>query len=121
MKPIINPWLIYMINTLDDVNFFIGLLLSVFFIMIFISIFIIWDAYEYEDEDGYAKSKKIFKKIIIGFIICLSLLVFIPSKETMYTMIVLDNVTPNNIQKFGENGKEIIDYIVKQVDKVVNK
>lgn len=48
-------------------------------------------------------------------------MLFIPSKETMYTMIVLDNVTSNNIQKFGENGKEIIEYIVKQVDKVVNK
>ena len=121
MNPIINPWLVYIISVVDNVKFFIALLLVIFFVIVPIFIFTIFDAYEYEDEDGYVKSKKGLKKIIIGLIICSSLMVFIPSKETMYTMIVLDNVTPNNVQKFGENGKEIIDYIVKQVDKVVNK
>lgn len=38
----------------------------------------------------------------------------------MYTMIVLDNVTTDNIQAIGKTGKDIIDYITDQIDKVVN-
>lgn len=38
----------------------------------------------------------------------------------MYTMIVLDNVTTDNIQAIGKTGKDIIDYITDQIDKIVN-
>lgn len=38
----------------------------------------------------------------------------------MYTMIVLDNVTTDNIQAIGKTGKDVIDYITDQIDKVVN-
>ena len=39
----------------------------------------------------------------------------------MYTMIVLDNVTTDNIQAIGKTGKDVVDYIVGQIDKVVNE
>ena len=39
----------------------------------------------------------------------------------MYTMIVLDNVTTDNIQAIGKTGKDMVDYIVDQIDKVVNE
>ena len=38
----------------------------------------------------------------------------------MYTMIVLDNVTTDNIQAIGKTSKDVIDYITDQIDKVVN-
>ena len=38
----------------------------------------------------------------------------------MYTMIVLDNVTTDNIQAIGKTGKDIIDYITDQINKIVN-
>ena len=38
----------------------------------------------------------------------------------MYTMIVLDNITMDNIQAIGKTGKDVIDYITDQIDKVVN-
>lgn len=38
----------------------------------------------------------------------------------MYTMIVLDNVTTDNVQAIGKTGKDVIDYITDQIDKVVN-
>lgn len=44
----------------------------------------------------------------------------IPSKDTMYTMLVLDNVTTDNIQTIGKTGKDVVDYITDQIDKVVN-
>lgn len=39
----------------------------------------------------------------------------------MYTMIVLDNVTTDNIQAIGKTGKDVVDYITDQIDKIVNK
>lgn len=38
----------------------------------------------------------------------------------MYAMLVLDNVTTDNIQAIGKTGKDAVDYIVNQIDKVVN-
>ena len=39
----------------------------------------------------------------------------------MYTMLVLENVTTENIQDIGKTGKDMVDYIVDQIDKVVNE
>lgn len=39
----------------------------------------------------------------------------------MYTMLVLENVTTDNIQAIGKTGKDVVDYITDQIDKVVNK
>lgn len=38
----------------------------------------------------------------------------------MYTMLVLDNVTTDNIQAIGKTGTDVVDYITDQIDKVVN-
>ena len=35
-------------------------------------------------------------------------------------MLVLDNVTTDNIQAIGKTGKDVVDYITDQIDKVVN-
>ena len=44
----------------------------------------------------------------------------IPSKETMYTMVTLEQVTPDNISVIGKTGENIIDYITEKIDQVVN-
>ena len=45
----------------------------------------------------------------------------VPSKDTMYVMLTLDNVTTDNIQAIGKTGKDVVDYITDQIDKIVNK
>ena len=35
-------------------------------------------------------------------------------------MLTLDNVTTNNIQTIGKTGKDVVDYITNQIDKIVN-
>lgn len=39
----------------------------------------------------------------------------------MYVMLTLDNVTTDNIQAIGKTGKDVVDYITDQIDKIVNK
>lgn len=123
MKPIISPWLIYLINLFGNLK---GLL-SVALILLgcaVVAFSIIWllCSMDYEqNDDPIVTCKKYLKKSVTWF--CVSSLLFtaIPSKDTMYTMLVLENVTTDNIQAIGKTGKDVVDYITDQIDKVVNK
>ena len=122
MKPIINPWSIYLIDLFDDLK---GLFSIALFLLgcVAVSLLIIWFFSSLDHKQDYepiVACKKNLKKSIIW--LCVSGLLFtvIPSKDTMYTMIVLDNITMDNIQAIGKTGKDVIDYITDQIDKVVN-
>lgn len=122
MKPIINPWLIYLINLFDNLNV---LLSAALFLLgcVVVTLLIIWffRSMDYkQNDDSIIVCKKYLKKSVIWF--CVSDLLFtaIPSKDTMYTMFVLENVTTDNIQAIGKTGKDVVDYITDQIDKVVN-
>ena len=122
MKPIINPWLIYLIDLFDDLKGLFSVALILLGCAAVVSS-IIWflSSMDYEqDEEPVVACKKYLKKSVIW--LCVSSLLFAvtPSKDTMYTMIVLDNVTTDNIQAVGKTGKDVIDYITDQIDKVVN-
>lgn len=43
-----------------------------------------------------------------------------PNTETIYTMAVVNEITPDNIQTIGKTGKDVVDYITDQIDKIVN-
>mgnify|MGYP004529342061 CR=1 FL=1 len=122
MKPIINPWLVYLIDLFDNLK---GLLTIALILLgcavVILSIIWFFSSIDYgQDEGPIVTCKKYLKKSVIW--LCISGLLFtvIPSKDTMYTMIVLDNVTTDNIQAIGKTGKDVIDYITDQIDKVVN-
>ena len=65
--------------------------------------------------------KSFMKKCAIASIISAVVLVITPSTETIYTMAVVKEITPDNIQAIGKTGKDMVDYIVDQIDKVVNE
>ena len=43
-----------------------------------------------------------------------------PNTETIYTMAAVNEITPDNIQTIGKTGKNVVDYITDQIDKIVN-
>ena len=122
MKPIINPWLVYLIDLFDNLKglFSIALILLGCAVVILSIIWFFSSLDHKQDYEPIVACKKNLKKSIIW--LCVSGLLFtvIPSKDTMYTMIVLDNITMDNIQAIGKTGKDVIDYITDQIDKVVN-
>lgn len=122
MKPTINPWLIYLIDLFDNFN---GLLTGALILLggAVVGLLLIWffSSMDYEQDDNpIITCKKYLKQSIIWFCISALLFTVIPSKDTMYAMLVLDNVTTDNIQAIGKTGKDAVDYIVNQIDKVVN-
>ena len=125
MKPIISPWLIYLIDLFDNLK---GLLTIALILLVcaIVVILIIWfvcfiDYHDERDDNVIIVCKKHLKKLIIWLGISGLLFTAIPSKDTMYTMLVLENVTTENIQDIGKTGKDMVDYIVDQIDKVVNE
>ncbi|WP_147603806.1 hypothetical protein [Blautia massiliensis (ex Durand et al. 2017)] len=115
MKPIISPWLIYFAELADSINMaFLFVTFIAFIIMAFAFI-------PYMDNKKDETLKQCLKKSFIWFCISVAIVVMTPSKDTVYTMVVLDNVTTGNIQAIGKTGKDVVDYITEQIDKVVNE
>lgn len=115
MKPIISPWMIYFAELADSINMaFLFVAFIAFILMAFAFI-------PYMDNKKDETLKQCLKKSFIWFCISVAIVVITPSKDTVYTMIVLDNVTTDNIQAIGKTGKDVVDYITDQIDKIVNE
>lgn len=123
MKPIISPWLIYLIDLVDKFQVIINIALVVLgFTIICLGIAWLLFSMEYDKDDSIIVTcKKYLKKSIIWVVISGLLFAVVPSKDTMYVMLTLDNVTTDNIQAIGKTGKDVVDYITDQIDKIVNK
>ena len=124
MKPIINPWIMYVIGLVNNINYiftagivflFIALIIAATFG--FIRLVVDYDNFDEFLED-YHTAVKWFKKGCISLIIAGIVMIFIPSEKTLYSMIVLENVTPNNIEIAGNTGKDVIDYLFDKIDQM---
>ena len=106
MKPIINPWLIYFASRADALG-------TLFLIVAIVAFVICLIGFDDLTRNGF----KLF--ISIG-IISMILTVLTPTTETVYTMMVVNEITPDNIQTIDKTGKDVVDYITDQIDKIVN-
>lgn len=115
MKPIISPWTIYFASRVDSLKILAECILICCIIAICIA-FIEGDI----DYGSVLTHKSFMKKCAIVSVISAVTLVITPSTETIYTMAVVNEITPDNIQAVGKTGKDVVDYITDQIDKVVN-
>lgn len=115
MKPIISPWLIYFASRADSLKILAGCILICYIIAICMA-FIEGDI----DYGSVLTHKSFMKKCAIVSVISAVALAITPSTETIYTMAVVNEITPDNIQAIGKTGKDVVDYITDQIDKVVN-
>ena len=114
MNPIISPWLIYFAELADSIN-------TTFLFVVWIAFIIMAFAFiPYMDNKKDETLKQCLKKSFIWFCISIAIVVITPSKDIVYTMVVLDNVTTDSIQAIGKTGKDVVDYITDQIDKIVN-
>lgn len=119
--PIISPWIFYLIsvfNVLKIILTIVSIALGFVVLVLLISLFCELDSHSY-NKQFFEECKwinKWFKKIAIGFIVILLLLVVIPSQQTMYTMLVADNVTYENVEIATDTIKDGVDYIFEKLD-----
>lgn len=123
---IINPWIFYVINVLVSLEDFLFIMALVAILAIAISyLFAMSEKQEIEDAKDRGKEKDTemynkliswFKKSVIAFVICSAIVIAIPAKETMYTMLVSSYVTTDNIKTATEVIKDSVDYIFEKIN-----
>ena len=115
MKPIINPWMFYLVDCLDGLKTLCILTVPVLVIVIGFLTVKIDDLGRGEEKE--LKSARRTRKIVILFSILLLIVIpFIPSKETCYKMMVASQITDNNIQKAEDTIKNSVDYIFEKIN-----
>lgn len=115
MKPIISPWLIYFASRADNLTTFFGVIAGICSIIAMGAFFAGLAGY-----DEPFKFRKTISKSIIGCVVMTIITIMTPNTETIYTMAAVNEITPDNIQTIGKTGKNVVDYITDQIDKVVN-
>lgn len=115
MKPIISPWLIYFASRADNLTTFFGVIAGICSIIAMGAFFAGLAGY-----DEPFKFRKTISKSIIGCAVMTIITIMTPNTETIYTMAVVNEITPDNIQTIGKTGKDVVDYITDQIDKIVN-
>lgn len=109
MKPIINPWIIYFAEVSEYLK---GMIFTTSVFVIFFTGIILLIAWINEKpEKEFIDLKKGSIKIICLAFIGITLATFIPSRQTLFKMVLLDNITTENIEGFKGGAKDLIDYI----------
>lgn len=115
MKPIISPWLIYSASRADNLTTFFGMIAGICGVIAMCALFAGLIGY-----NEPFKFRKTISKLIIGCVVMTIITIMTPNTETIYTMAVVNEITPDNIQTIGKTGKDVVDYITDQIDKIVN-
>ena len=115
MKPITSPWLIYSASRADNLTTFFGMIAGICGVIAMCALFAGLTGY-----NEPFKFRKTISKLIIGCVVMTIITIMTPNTETIYTMAVVNEITPDNIQTIGKTGKDVVDYITDQIDKIVN-
>lgn len=115
MEPIISPWLIYFASRANNLVTFLGVIAGICGSIAIGALFAGLAGY-----NEPFKFRKTISKSIIGCVVMTIITIMTPNTETIYTMAVVNEITPDNIQTIGKTGKDVVDYITDQIDKIVN-
>lgn len=113
--PIISPLWFYLAGVCGTVRFACAVLLILIPILMLI-VYAIGNAATSEtDREIYKKASPHYKDAVKAIAILFALEIFVPSKDTVYTMIAASTVTPANIEAAADAGENIIDYITEKI------
>jgi hypothetical protein len=126
MQAIFPVWLFYLAEMCGSIKevlsvggCMIGGIGGVILAIVFIILLLDGDL---NDSEGFWNThlKKKCKIVIFAFALAF-LSCFIPSKSTIYTMMVASQITPQNIELVNGEVKDTVDYIFEKVDKCIDK
>lgn len=125
-EPIINPWVFYWLDVLNNIN------VCVIPIFAFSMLFTIIFGYEYLDStektdsrfynvqyySNKAEQSKIKAKIFaIVALASMTLLIFVPSSKTVAKMLIAQQITQHNLNVAGDTVEMVIDKAVEKIIK----
>lgn len=122
-EPIISPWLIYLIGSVDGVLAWL-IIIGLCSLALAVACFIesTTSYYEENEKPEWRRRSKIF---LIGSIIFISLFTLIPNSRTLTSMILIQYITPNNIKATNELTSEVVkngvDYLNDKVIEIIRE
>ena len=116
MKPIINPWLFYIVDVID--NFKSACFILILLIVIAFGAIVLIEIGEAADELELDEVKviKALKRMVVVVVLLITFNMLLPSKKTCYQMMIASQVTDNNIQKAEDVIKDSVDYIFEKIN-----
>ena len=125
MEPIINPWFFYFIDigdSLDTLALTIAVITGIIWVGLWIAASVMIDECCTLTENMQNKYIRFCwkkgKLFMIIMIVTAIIGIAIPSKSAMVEMAVMQQVTPNNIEKGKEIVKSTTDYIFEKFEKL---
>lgn len=116
---IINPWIFYLIGLVGSIR-----VACIAFLFLFGTIFgvyaLLWFVEFYRDDE-YPTLMQILKKWKVPLILSIALLMFMPSEDTIYKMMIALQVTTENIDTAKETIQDVADYIVDAMKEIKEK
>lgn len=112
MKPIINPWLVYIAEkceTVGEICEIIG--------VVGIFLCVVWWVLHLIGEFDIKVPKWLVTISVIGAIFA----ALLPSQKTILTMATLQYITPNNVTVVGETAEDVIDYITEKIEEIIDE
>ena len=124
MKPIISPWSIYFADVLPSLGH-ISLTIAIIASVSFGLVALFWGIVSFDcplDKEETEGFRKIMFKICLP-IMLVGYLIFVltPSKKTIYTMMVVKQITPHNIEILGDSAKDVVDYITDEIKELTKE
>lgn len=113
MKPIINPWIFYLINVINNLSVVLSFALIIMMVIYIYKLIVIHTNSTHDRELSIVKN---VWKTFIAICVVIVVLIFLPSEETMYTMLVSNYVTYDNVEKATNVIKDNVDYIFDKID-----
>jgi hypothetical protein len=110
--PIISPWMIYAIDTIDSLKEFFKLvtILSTFVLAIMVLISL-------DDYDGTQKYGKRMKQLAMFILMCFTVMCVVPSSTTLTKMVIAKNVTYERV----DTAKDVVEQIYNDILDVVKQ
>ena len=118
MKPIINPWFIYLAGACDKIREIVGFLFWVGLIPCICIAVIYFLSYLDDDFENLrtANFLALLKKFVTVTVVAALLYGLIPTSNTCYKMLIASQITDTNIQKVEDVIKNSVDYIFEKIN-----
>ena len=107
MDYIVNPWLIYLVGTLNVIN-------AVLIITIGLSIIF----FGFSVDAEYSIDKKWRKRAVAVMLVSTLLFILVPNSDTGYKMLAASIVTKQNIDGATEYSQKQLDVIIEKMSKI---
>lgn len=122
-EPIISPWIIYLIGSVDGVLAWVGVI--GFCSLAFAVACFLESTTSYFEENEKHEWRKRSKIFLVGSIIFISLFALIPNSKTLTSMILIQYITPNSIKATNELTSEVVkngvDYFNDKVIEIIRE